>query len=279
MKTDVKGCSTCPVGQEQWEEYHYSYPKEAKGIQYDYRYTDGELFTTIAKDLETARKRKSDWLVAKLVKGYKADPNCRPFDWVPADITPYEHTEFIRLTTGKIVVLGMDVAELSIKDICEELTDLRHDLIAIDDFERGDILHSEFTARTMAKVSDKGNIMEAIRVLEMQKKIRCEVNPKALSNLSKLPKECYSVLLSDPDQLIRIVAGESGYYPMAIPPEDFAKKGEQTVSQFADELNTVNGVTKAQRGAMMHGSMFGWDKGLADPDSYDSEGKPIINKL
>lgn len=61
MHTDVKGCSTCPAGQEQHEPFisatnHRSY------VQYEYRKPTGELFTCIATTVEAARKKRDNWL-------------------------------------------------------------------------------------------------------------------------------------------------------------------------------------------------------------------------
>ncbi len=61
MKTDVKGCSTCPPGQERYEEF-YSSIARGKRVQYDYRTPDGKLFSTVAKSIETARARRDLWL-------------------------------------------------------------------------------------------------------------------------------------------------------------------------------------------------------------------------
>ena len=61
MKTDKKGCSTCPAGEERWEGY-YSKSHHANLVQYDYRSPAGELFTTIARSLEEARSRRDKWL-------------------------------------------------------------------------------------------------------------------------------------------------------------------------------------------------------------------------
>jgi len=64
MKTDVNGCSTCPKGEERWEEFPHPGPSRIsdKLIQYDYRHIDGELFSTIALTLELARARRDNWL-------------------------------------------------------------------------------------------------------------------------------------------------------------------------------------------------------------------------
>ncbi len=63
MKSDVNGCSTCPVGAEQWEEFERSRSfGGGKQVQYDYRHTNGRFFPTIAPDLETARARRDAWV-------------------------------------------------------------------------------------------------------------------------------------------------------------------------------------------------------------------------
>lgn len=64
MKSDVNGCSTCPIGQEQYEEFRWSWMRddEPARVQYDYRHPNGRLFSTIAPDLETARERRDAWV-------------------------------------------------------------------------------------------------------------------------------------------------------------------------------------------------------------------------
>lgn len=64
MKSDKNGCSTCPVGEEQYESFR-STSTGSYYVQYDYRDTDGSLFTTIAIDLETARNSRDRWLENK----------------------------------------------------------------------------------------------------------------------------------------------------------------------------------------------------------------------
>lgn len=66
MKTDINGCSTCPTGREQYEHYtHRSGRKVYNLVQYDYRHTDGELFSCVAPSLEEARRRRDKWLESK----------------------------------------------------------------------------------------------------------------------------------------------------------------------------------------------------------------------
>lgn len=61
MMTDIHGCSTCPAGAEQWEEFSPSW-RDGLAVHYDYRHTDGRLFSTDAADVEIARHRRNAWL-------------------------------------------------------------------------------------------------------------------------------------------------------------------------------------------------------------------------
>lgn len=81
--------------------------------------------------------------------------------------------------------------------------------------------------------------------------------------IADLPYECWSVLNTDPNQLIKIKAGESGYYPINNVPKHWLK--DKTMQEYADELNESDGITKAQVQAMEIGSMFGWGCPGADP--------------
>lgn len=89
---------------------------------------------------------------------------------------------------------------------------------------------------------------------------------------NNLPDACYSInRVENPLTLIIIKKGESGYYrtdyPNAANPE--------AAKEWRDEMNARLGVTKAQRVAMEVGSMFGWKCSGANPDNYDSEGRPL----
>jgi hypothetical protein len=59
MKTDVKGCSTTEAGTEHYESFEY---RHKKFIQYDYRHTDGRLFSCIGNTLKQCRETKNLWL-------------------------------------------------------------------------------------------------------------------------------------------------------------------------------------------------------------------------
>jgi len=55
MKTDANGCSTCPTGEEQYEEFSMG---GKTYVQYDYRDVDGKLFSCVAKTIEAARAKR-----------------------------------------------------------------------------------------------------------------------------------------------------------------------------------------------------------------------------
>jgi hypothetical protein len=59
MKTDIKGCSTCETGQENYSEFKN---RNLKYIQYDYRHTTGELFSCVASTIEKCREKRDNWL-------------------------------------------------------------------------------------------------------------------------------------------------------------------------------------------------------------------------
>ncbi len=88
-------------------------------------------------------------------------------------------------------------------------------------------------------------------------------------DLSSLPEICYTVTPTGVFAMLR--RGESGYYPV-----DTEAAGAPDLRELADKLNRQFGISKAQEAAMLNGSMFGWDTPAADPNSYDSNGIPIL---
>lgn len=72
------------------------------------------------------------------------------------------------------VALGMKLAELSMRDICEELTDLKRDLAVIEDYEKGIITLGECMIETSFLPEAKGSIVEAIQLLREEKQNRNE---------------------------------------------------------------------------------------------------------
>jgi hypothetical protein len=61
MKTDINGCSSCPIGYERYEPFISKWDGN-EFIRYDYRHTNGEFFSCVAKTLEIAREEKNKWL-------------------------------------------------------------------------------------------------------------------------------------------------------------------------------------------------------------------------
>jgi hypothetical protein len=93
-----------------------------------------------------------------------------------------------------------------------------------------------------------------------------------LAILSKLPPEAFvdnrkrdgSRRVPECDApVINVTRGEPGYRPIYTP-------------LTADELNASQGVTPAQREAMLHGSMFGFHTPGADCDRYAADGTPLL---
>lgn len=59
----INGVSTCTtLGAEKYEKFHIGRRPRKTMIQYDYRHTDGELFSTVAPTLEQCREKRNLWL-------------------------------------------------------------------------------------------------------------------------------------------------------------------------------------------------------------------------
>lgn len=65
-KMTVNGVSICPTGQENYERFE---ARRGKWFyQYDYRHTDGELFSIVMPTLDECRIKRDDWILAKTVR-------------------------------------------------------------------------------------------------------------------------------------------------------------------------------------------------------------------
>lgn len=65
---DSRGCSICQAGSENYETFGIRIGrKTVSRVQYDYRHTDGTLFSCVGKTLEDCRKRRDLWLRGKAV--------------------------------------------------------------------------------------------------------------------------------------------------------------------------------------------------------------------
>ena len=66
-KLTANGVSTTTtLGTEQYEVFYTGFrPRRKKLYQYDYRHTDGELFSCVAPTLKECRQRRDEWLNKK----------------------------------------------------------------------------------------------------------------------------------------------------------------------------------------------------------------------
>lgn len=86
-----------------------------------------------------------------------------------------------------------------------------------------------------------------------------------------LPEFCFAAQ-NGGDGLVMFEYGEKGYHPIQGP------FGFMTGQEYADILNERLGVSKAQRSAMLFGSLYGWDTPYADPARYGTDGRLILPK-
>ena len=63
----VNGVSTCTqAGTEKYEKSQTGIGRRKRTLmQYDYRHTNGELFSTVAKTLDECRRRRDEWIAKK----------------------------------------------------------------------------------------------------------------------------------------------------------------------------------------------------------------------
>ena len=63
----INGVSTCTeAGTEKYEQFQIGIGRHKRTlVQYDYRHTDGELFSTVAKTLAECRRRRDGWIAKK----------------------------------------------------------------------------------------------------------------------------------------------------------------------------------------------------------------------
>jgi hypothetical protein len=66
---DQNGCSVCRTGEENYTTFRPAHRPKELYYQYDYRHTDGELFSTVAPSLEQCRVIRDKWIQTKNCKG------------------------------------------------------------------------------------------------------------------------------------------------------------------------------------------------------------------
>jgi hypothetical protein len=85
MTNDIKGCSTCQTGEERFESFNgwdgHSLRNRIQMFQYDFRDTDGELFSCVRTTVEKCREARNGWLKLKNIHNQKAGKGpSDPFD-------------------------------------------------------------------------------------------------------------------------------------------------------------------------------------------------------
>lgn len=68
---DERGCSLCAAGKENYRTFRHkdiARRREVVYYQYDYRHTDGQLFSCVAKSLNECREKRDKWLESKKAK-------------------------------------------------------------------------------------------------------------------------------------------------------------------------------------------------------------------
>jgi hypothetical protein len=56
------GCSVCKAGEENYTTFSPVHRPNTVFYQYDYRHTDGKLFSVVAPTLEACRTKRDKWL-------------------------------------------------------------------------------------------------------------------------------------------------------------------------------------------------------------------------
>ncbi len=67
-KMTVNGVSVCATGQENYEQFVAGAFRGKTYYQYDYRHTDGELFSTVCPTLDECREKRDKWLTTHLLR-------------------------------------------------------------------------------------------------------------------------------------------------------------------------------------------------------------------
>ena len=89
---------------------------------------------------------------------------------------------------------------------------------------------------------------------------------KYLAELRGLPENCYGVNPYTGER-IRVRFGADAF-------ESFPQYGadKEVNRKFANEQNSIAGITNAQVSAMVNGIIYGWETPMADVKNYDENG-------
>lgn len=72
----------------------------------------------------------------------------------------------MKLPQTPTTVLGLKATDLSLQDICEEITDVKRDIAAIEQFNEGKMTAHELTRITMFKPVDLPSLKQGLQVLK-----------------------------------------------------------------------------------------------------------------
>ncbi len=64
----MNGVSVCATGQENYDQFVAGAFRGTTYYQYDYRHTDGELFSTVSPTLDECREKRDKWLTTHLLR-------------------------------------------------------------------------------------------------------------------------------------------------------------------------------------------------------------------
>lgn len=81
------GISVCPRGEERYTYFNLTPRRRTKSryCQYDYRHTNGKLFSTVAPTLEKCREKRYQWLKTQAQNTPDPPPNYTCLFYVPAN--------------------------------------------------------------------------------------------------------------------------------------------------------------------------------------------------
>ena len=103
------GCSVCEAGKENDTTFRLSPRFKQTFYQYDYRHTDGELFSTVAPTLEECRNRRGEWLMKKNEK-YKLFVGLKKLGEFDSILEAKQYANNSRYT-GTFNLLGKDYSD------------------------------------------------------------------------------------------------------------------------------------------------------------------------
>lgn len=127
---------------------------------------------TIAKLLTSESGKKAVTAMLKKVTAALKEGETIWNENIPAELYPVELAETKTKIIASDAVLGMNLSELSLRDICQEITDVKKDISAIQSFEAGKIGFSEMSSITSFRPDQKAMLFDAFKKLSAEKSKR-----------------------------------------------------------------------------------------------------------